>query len=122
MIVQGTASPELLTGSSDDDTLDGLGGNDTLVGGDGADSLNGGTGTDSMVGGPGDDIYVVDAAADVVAETASGSDGVDLIQSSVTYTLPTNVENLTLTGTAAISGTGNELANIILGNGGAHIS
>ena len=68
----------------------------------------------------GSDTYVVDATTDVVNETESGSDGVDLIQSSVTYTLPTNVENLTLTGTAAISGTGNELANIILGNGGAN--
>jgi Ca2+-binding RTX toxin-like protein len=31
-----------------------------------------------------------------------------------------NVENLTLTGTAAINGTGNELNNAIIGNGGAN--
>jgi len=116
----GNELANIILGNGGANTLVGGDGADTLVGGDGADSLNGGSGTDSMVGGPGDDIYVVDAATDVVNETASGSDGVDLIQSSVDYTLPTNVENLTLTGTAAINGTGNELANIILGNTGAN--
>jgi Ca2+-binding RTX toxin-like protein len=38
------------------------------------------------------------------------------VQSSATYTLAANVENLTLTGTAAINGTGNTLNNRILGN------
>ena len=40
------------------------------------------------------------------------------MQSSVTYTLGANVENLTLTGAAAaINGTGNGLDNVITGNG-----
>ncbi|MFM7369004.1 MAG: M10 family metallopeptidase C-terminal domain-containing protein, partial [Sphaerospermopsis kisseleviana] len=38
--------------------------------------------------------------------------------SSVTYTLGSNVENLTLTGTKAINGTGNTLNNVITGNTG----
>ena len=37
-------------------------------------------------------------------------------QTALTYTLGANLENLTLTGTAAINGTGNDLANAITGN------
>ena len=43
------------------------------------------------------------------------------MQSSVTFTLGGNVENLTLTGAAAINGTGNSLANTIIGNSGANM-
>ena len=38
----------------------------------------------------------------------------------MTFTLAANVENLTLTGSAAINGTGNALANVITGNTGAN--
>jgi Ca2+-binding RTX toxin-like protein len=88
-------------------------GADTLIGNSAANILNGGAGADSMTGGLGDDIYVVDNAGDVVTENAS--EGVDTIQSSVIYVLPANVENLTLTGTAA-NGIGNTLDNVITGN------
>ena len=67
-----------------------------------------------MAGGAGNDIYVVDNVADVVTEAASA--GTDRIDSSVTFTLGANVENLTLTGTAAINGTGNTLNNVLTGN------
>lgn len=80
--------------------------------------LNGGGGNDTMSGGLGDDTYVVDATGDVVIE--SGSEGIDLVQSGVTYTLGANVENLTLTGTGAINGTGNTAANLLTGNSGAN--
>lgn len=40
----------------------------------------------------------------------------DTIQSSTTFTLPAGVENLTLTGTTAINGTGNTGDNILTGN------
>ena len=42
------------------------------------------------------------------------------MQSSVTYTLVANVENLTLTGTAAINGTGNTFDNVLMGNAAAN--
>lgn len=88
-----------------------------LNGNAGNNTLNGFGGADSMIGGFGDDIYVVDNVLDVITEYYG--EGVDTIQSAVTYTLGQEVENLTLTGTtAAINGNGNELANILTGNAG----
>jgi Ca2+-binding RTX toxin-like protein len=86
-----------------------------LTGNAGDNVLNGGTGIDTLIGGLGNDTYVVDNIGDIVTENAD--EGTDLVQSSVTYTLAANVENLTLTGASAISGTGNSLNNILIGNG-----
>ena len=83
-------------------------------GNDGDDTLNGGIGADTIIGGTGSDIYVVDNASDVVTEEW---DGTDTVQSTLTYTLGTNVENLTLLGAATINGTGNSLNNISLATG-----
>ncbi|MBN8455649.1 MAG: putative Ig domain-containing protein [Candidatus Accumulibacter sp.] len=115
----GTASADTLTGGIGNDTLSGLGGNDVLDGLGGNDSLDGGGGTDTLVGGAGNDTYVVDNAGDVVTENAG--EGTDLVRTSVTYTLSANVENLTLTGTAAISATGNTLDNVLTGNSGVNV-
>lgn len=116
--LSGNSAANNLSGLTGNDTLSGAGGNDTLNGGDGDDRLDGGIGTDSLIGGVGNDTYVVDAATDVVVEAASG--GTDLVQSSVTWTLGTEVENLTLTGSGAINGTGNTLGNFLTGNSGAN--
>ena len=116
LTLTGTSSANQLTGGSGNDSLSGLGGNDTLVGNGGNDTLNGGTGTDTMSGGEGDDTYVVNATTDVVTEQAD--QGTDTVNASVTYTLSANVENLVLTGTGNINGTGNTLNNTLTGNPG----
>jgi Ca2+-binding RTX toxin-like protein len=118
--LNGTAVDDLIFGLGGGDSLSGLGGNDILEGGAGADTLDGGAGNDTMRGGADNDVYVVDAAGDVVDEAVAGSGGVDRVDSTITYTLGTNVENLNLLGTAAINGTGNGLANVINGNAGAN--
>ena len=81
--------------------------------------LDGGLGNDTMIGGAGNDTYVVDAAGDVVTELAS--QGTDTVLSSVSYTLGVNVENLSLTGVAAINATGNTLDNVLTGNSGDNV-
>ena len=112
--IYGNNANNVLSGLGGNDTLLGLGGVDTLIGGEGNDYLDGGTGADAMSGGVGNDKYVVDNAGDVVAEAADG--GTDLVYASIDYTLGANVENLTLNGSAAVNGSGNELANTIYGN------
>ena len=106
------------TGNALDNMIIGNGGNNTLIGGAGNDTLDGGSGKDKMVGGTGDDTYVVNTAADVIAEMTD--EGIDTVLSAVTKTLPANLEKLTLTGTAAINGTGNASANILIGNAAAN--
>ncbi|MBE9218110.1 beta strand repeat-containing protein [Dolichospermum flos-aquae] len=103
------------TGNAANNVLTGNGANNTLTGGSGNDTLDGGVGNDTLDGGVGDDIYIVDSITDIVTENANA--GIDTIQSSVTLTLATNVENLTLIGTAAIDGTGNAADNVLTGNG-----
>jgi Ca2+-binding RTX toxin-like protein len=114
----GNAVANTLTGNSAANSLSGLAGNDTLLGGDGDDTLDGGAGTDSLTGGAGNDTYVVDATTDVIVEVAAG--GTDTVKSSVTLTLGTEVENLTLLGTAVINATGNDVANTLIGNAGVN--
>lgn len=92
-------------------------GNDTLIGSSAANVLNGGAGADRMTGNAGNDVYVVDNAGDKAIET-SATGGIDQVTSRITYTLGANLENLLLTGSAAIGGTGNGLANILTGNAG----
>ena len=108
-----------LYGFGGNDRLYGNGGDDQLYGGTGNDVLDGGTGADIMYGGTGDDLYRVDNLADLVSEqTVPGTDdgGTDTVESTITYALPSFIEKLTLKGTAAINGTGNDLANRIAGN------
>ncbi|MGB3421512.1 MAG: Ig-like domain-containing protein, partial [Dolichospermum sp.] len=117
----GTANNDYIEGKGGNDTLNGGIGDDTLIGGLGHDNLNGNAGIDTLIGGIGNDIYVVDTITDTITENTN--EGTDTIQSSVTFTITTlpNIENLTLTGTAAINGTGNTGNNLIIGNSANNI-
>jgi serralysin len=109
-------------GGGGDDDLRGWDGIDTLYGGSGNDTLNGGAGADTMVGGTGDDIYYFDNLGDVITElNGQGTDRVNATIGVSLLTLGGELENLTLIGTADISGDGNNLDNIIIGNSGNNI-
>ncbi|CAG0976753.1 partial Leukotoxin, partial [Rhodocyclaceae bacterium] len=110
---------DLLDGGAGNDSLTAGNGDDVLIGGAGTDTLNGGAGVDTMTGGADNDTYYVDNVGDVVAELAG--EGADRVISTISHTLGDNVENLTLSGTEAIDGIGNELNNAIAGNAAANL-
>lgn len=105
---------ENVQGSQYNDTLIGDSNSNTIEGGAGNDAINGGANSDILIGGLGDDNYIVDNIGDIVTEKLN--EGTDKVSSSVTYTLPTHVENLTLTGSSSINGIGNIGSNVIIGN------
>ena len=84
-----------------------------------ASVIDGGAGADTMRGGLGSTVYVVDNVGDVVVEQVNG--GFDEVKASVNYVSLDNIEKLTLTGTADITGTGNALNNWIVGNLGHNL-
>ncbi len=86
---------------------------------DGADTLDGGSGVDTLIGGKGNDVYVVDDAGDVVTElSGQGTDEIKTSLSSYSIANIANVENITYTGNANFSGTGNSLGNVLTGGSG----
>ncbi|SEJ00294.1 Ca2+-binding protein, RTX toxin-related [Sphingobium sp. AP50] len=126
--IVGTETGDLLYGSNGNDLIDGRGGNDNLQGGLGQDVLLGGAGddyldgnehADRMEGGAGNDIYRVDDYGDLVVEAAG--QGNDLVVARISYSLAnTQVENLFLIG-SAVTGQGNGLNNLLLGNDGDNL-
>ncbi|MGI8895007.1 MAG: calcium-binding protein [Casimicrobiaceae bacterium] len=78
--------------------------------------IDGKGGADTMIGFSANDVYVVDNVADRIIDYGVFASGAqisraDEVRTNVTYALPDNVENLTLVGSAAIDGFGNELDN-----------
>jgi len=108
-----------LTGNS---AINGTGNNfdNIITGNDASNTLNGKGGIDTLIGGKGNDTYVVDSTSDTIIEYSGGGSH-DLVQSSVTYTLSTYLNDLTLTGTSAINGTGNSFENMIQGNDASNV-
>lgn len=102
--IDGTNGDDIRNGTDDDDAINGLAGNDTLNGGRGADTLDGGTGSDLLQGGFEPDTYIVDNVGDRIVEVDEQGSS-DIVYSSVTWTLGNYLEDLFLTGNAAISGT-----------------
>ena len=110
---------ENLTGISDSgQDLIGNALNNVINAGAGNDTLDGGAGLDTLSGGLGDDIYFVGHRNDSVIELELS--GFDTVFSLATYVLAANVENLMLSGGAAIDGSGNAAANGIRGNAAAN--
>jgi Bacterial Ig-like domain/RTX calcium-binding nonapeptide repeat (4 copies) len=85
----------------------------------GNDVLEGTIGGDLLAGGAGDDTYTVNSSGDKVIELANN--GIDNVESTITYTLASNVENLQLSGDGAINGAGNGLNNVINGNAASNL-
>jgi hypothetical protein len=109
--IDGSAAGETLIGTDGADAVFGLAGDDRLNGGAGLDTLNGGAGNDTYL------INGVDGHTglqDIVIELPDG--GNDMVITSVAYTLPENVEALTLAADAVATITGNAQANILTGN------
>lgn len=128
-VLRGGGGNDFLSGEVGDDTLAGGTGRDRLYGGDGDDMLDGGAGGDKMWGGTGNDTYVIDHIEDRVDEADDGGippDGIDTVKSSYSVSLSNttifkgDIENLTLTGSGNLNGSGNDLDNVLTGNTGAN--
>jgi len=126
-----------LTGDADINAV-GNSADNKINGNSGDNVLDGGIGKDSFNGGKGNDTFIVNSSNDKVTETAKAAkqinlvsmrtdflidnfQDIDLIKSSVSYTLGKNVEQLLLTGSANTKATGNELNNILYANTGDNV-
>lgn len=122
MTVVGTANGDVIYAGRGDKAINGNGGDDIIFVRDGGTAaagdritLDGGAGADLMIGGAGNERLIVDEAGDV----AAGGGGVDTVEAAISFTLPDDIENLVLIGSAA-DGVGNGFANSITGNGGSN--
>ena len=125
-IIYAGAGKDTVSGGVGNDELHGGDGNDNLAGGDGDDRLYGDTGLDTLTGGKGNDTYYIEDAdskgkTDTITEKAGEGTADTVVSTISTYTLPKEVEYLTLGGTGNYAGTGNTSANLVKGNGGINI-
>jgi|GEM_PF-2835794 len=115
----GLGGNDTLLGYTENDYLDGGDGNDHLEGHFGSDTLIGGAGADTLEGSWDNDIYYIDDVLDVALELAGG--GWDIVHSSVNWTLGYEFDELHLSGSSGLSGTGNSGYNILYGSTGANL-
>jgi len=87
-----------LDGGDGNDRLGAEDADDVLIGGAGNDILAGGFGSDTLIGEEGDDFYILNFAANANGDTIveRANEGIDTVQSDITFTLPDNAENLVL--------------------------
>ena len=97
--------------------LGAISGIENVTTGSGNDTLTGDAAANVLAGGAGSDTYFV-GAGDTVTE--NNVVGIDTVNSTVSFTLGANVENLNLTALANINGTGNGGANVITDLGGGN--
>jgi Ca2+-binding RTX toxin-like protein len=107
----GNGVNNVLNGAGGHDSLTGLEGADTLSGDAGADTLDGGNGADRLSGGADNDVYLADST-----DTLLDSGGMDTVRIASSHSLGADFENLVLLGGAALTGTGNASANLMVAN------
>lgn len=113
-----TPVTNIINGTPGDDNLQGTPADEIIYGFAGNDMLSGNGGIDSLIGGTGNDNYIYEVG-DIITENPN--EGIDTVNTGVSYTLGANLDNLVLTGNSNINGTGNTLNNIITGNSGSNI-
>ncbi|WP_460927036.1 M10 family metallopeptidase C-terminal domain-containing protein [Pseudomonas sp. MC6] len=95
--------------------------NNTLIGNAGDNVLDGRMGGDTMIGGLGNDTYIVDNVYDSTIETSTLAGEIDTVRASIDWALGDNLENLVLTGSTNLNGSGNALNNSLTGNDGNNL-
>lgn len=116
VVPNGTPGKDTLIGTNQSNQANRLAGNDKLSALGANELLDGGRGNDRREGDGGNDTYIVDSTLDVIKENINAG-LLDTVESSVDYTLTSNVEDLTLTNEpltgigSHINSTGNALNN-----------
>jgi Ca2+-binding RTX toxin-like protein len=124
----GNALENRITGNDGNNRLLGMANSDTLIGGAGNNTLDGGTGGDFMASTGGFNVFFVDNVDDAVDVSATGPGAYNIVRSSVSFNMTENgtivlgsLNELVLTGSKAINGTGSAHNNVITGNSAANI-
>jgi Ca2+-binding RTX toxin-like protein len=93
-----------------------IAGNVNLGRGDDVADVRDGVFAGAVNGGEGDDTFLISNRQSAITEGIG--EGVDTVKSTVGYTLGDNLDDLVLLGKNNIRGTGNALANFLIGNSG----